>query len=152
MSNNTTSTINTQSQEQEKQPGFWNSSLRTVRYTAEGFAEGAHLTAVGTKTLVTIVKSAAKAVEELGDNSEEVKNTIQGFGRSIHAGMVALEGYSLRAVNSALPNGQKMSISDWEDTATRRRKVFYATAGLDENGNPINDPEDSSVTENNQSN
>ena len=143
MSNESTSTTNTQTQKQE-QAGFWSSFLSGVRYSAEGAAATAQFTAITAKTGVNLIKAAAESIEELGNNTETVKDSIQGLGRSIHVGLVSLEGFSLRAVNSALPNGQKMSMTEWQDTATRQKRVFYASAGLDKDGNPINDPEDES--------
>ena len=76
------------------------------------------------QTSVTMATATLSLAEEFSNNIDVVVDRVKGIGRSIDAGIIAVEAASFAAVNSGLPEGKKLSISDWENSQKRKEAVF----------------------------
>ena len=76
------------------------------------------------QTSVTMATATLSLAEEFSNNIDVVVDRVKGIGRSIDAGIIAVEAASFAAVNSGLPEGKKLSISDWENSQKRTEAVF----------------------------
>lgn len=76
------------------------------------------------QTSVTMATATLSLAEEFSNNIDVVVDRVKGIGRSIDAGIIAIEAASFAAVNSGLEEGKKLTIQDWEDSQKRKEAVF----------------------------
>lgn len=76
------------------------------------------------QTSVTLASATLSLAEEFSNNIDVVVDRVKGIGRSLDAGIIAIEAASFAAVNSGLEQGKKLTIQDWEDPNKRKEAIF----------------------------